>query len=232
MQRKKEFNMQKITAFFSLLSAVGVIYVGYILIAMQADLEKLDQEIQHEEIMLEIKRFEAAQRKEKNKLISKYIPKLIYGDETVKHELLDILSVLYPNEAGNIMRNIDVTLEKKKMELDQAFRQTSNIKAPVEEPTEEEPKHPEEWAVVVSTDKSIEAAEHEVTRAKDQNYSPMIYKKGRRYITILGPYANRSKVEKITERVQKNLNETSYIISYQKWCKQQVARDQYVECAI
>lgn len=222
MERKRSFNIQTVTALFSLASAVGIAFIGYMLASLKVDMEILDQKIKHEEIMFEIKKFEASQRQEKRKLIIKYIPKLIYGDENVKLELLDILSALYPTEVDNIMRNIDKTLDSKK---------TAAEKFPIE-PSAENTEETQQWGIVVGTDKSIEAAEHEVSRAEDQKYSPVIYKKGRDYVTMIGPFKNRMTVERITKRVKRKLNETSYIIDYRQWCRQQVARDQYIECAI
>jgi hypothetical protein len=227
MERNSVPNMQTITALLSFISAVGVIFIGYMFVKLQAEVERLDQKIKHEEIMFEIKKFEASQRQEKNKLIIKYIPKLIYGGEKVKKELLDVLSVLYPNDAENIMRNIDNTLKQKKVGLEEKEAgAVTNKKVTVKKDTNDTPK----WGIAVGSDKSIEAAEYEVLRAKDQNYSPMIYKKGRRYVTIIGPFSNWWKADRVTKRVQKKLNETSYIINYHKWCGQQVSKDHYVEC--
>ncbi len=223
MEKKRMFKMQTITALFSLIAALGVISIGYILVNLDSQVKELYERMEYGNLKVEINEYEDSKREEKNRLIFKYILKLIYGGETVRDELLDILTIFYPDDTEHVMQNIDLVLNEYKTFPDEPFPK---------EKLQDDSVPKKKWGIVVGSDKSIDAAEYEVKRAKNQKFSPKIFKKGQRYLTIIGPFANRIKVDKITPKIKKNLNETSYIINYHTWCKSQVKRDQYVECGI
>ncbi len=228
MEKKRLVKMQAITALFSLVAALGVISIGYLLVSFNRQVDELFHKIEYGNLKVEINEYEDSKREEKNRLIFKYILKLIYGGETVRDELLDILTIFYPDDTQHVMQNIDLVLnEYKTIPEYEAIPDGHSL---TNEPPDSTTK--KKWAIVVGSDKSIDAAKYEVWRARNKKYSPKIFKKGHRFVTIIGPFNNLTKVEKMTPEVRKSLNKTSYVINYHAWCKQRVERDQYIECGV
>lgn len=214
--------MKIITASISFISIAAVMIVGYMIINMKSQIEELYQKIEYGNRKVEINDYEDSKREKKNRLIFKYLLTSIYGSEIAEDKFFDILKIFYPDDAQYLMQHIDFIMSDSGDGSDEYALMKEDQQNGIKK----------EWGIVVGSDKSIGAAEYELRRAKDQNFSAKIYKKGRRFMTILGPFANHNKVKEIIPLVKKDLNKTSYVINYHTWCKQQVARDQYVECGI
>ncbi|ATG79762.1 MULTISPECIES: hypothetical protein [unclassified Pseudoalteromonas] len=218
--KDSKFSVQGFIAVLSLLSALGVAFIGYMSVNLQTEVENLDKKIKHEELMLEIKKFEATQKQMKEKLITSIVPKIVSGNGKEKDEVLALLFVLYPNDAEEILRRVGSALNQDSAnKFSDTIQRASEINIDTGE-----------WGIVISSDSELTAANHEVEKAKKHNYSASIYKRGRWFATVIGPFPNEVNADKANIAIRRNLNDTSFIINFKKWCGKQVKNKQYYEC--
>lgn len=209
-----------VTAIISLLSALGVAFIGYMSMKLQTEVENINGKIKHEELMLEIKRFEASQKKEKDELIKTFVPTLVNGDEKKKSEVLALLFVLYPNDAGDILSRIRSALNQE---------QSSKMSWVIEKAIEVN-QDTGEWGIVIGADPTFEAAQHEIKRAKANNYSAKVYSKGSWFRTVIGPFPNKDDAERANIAVKRKLNDTAFVVNYIKWCGATEVNQDFVRC--
>lgn len=218
--QQKTLSTQGFTAAISLLSALGVAFIGYMSVNLQTDVENLDKKIKHEELMLEIKRFEAEQKKQRDELIKNFVPRLVNGDKSEKDEVLALLFVLYPNDASDILSRIGAALSNDRTgELEKILEKAGKVDSQTGD-----------WGIVISSDGSLSEASYEVQNAKLHNYSANIYLKGRWYATVIGPFPNSDSAERANLVIKTKLNDTAFVVNYKKWCGKQQIIDNYISC--
>ena len=57
-----------------------------------------------------------------------------------------------------------------------------------------------------------------------------IYKKGNKYITVVGPFSSRIEALGFLPDIKKKVNSTAYLLDLNSWCPDVKMRDGYLEC--
>jgi hypothetical protein len=74
------------------------------------------------------------------------------------------------------------------------------------------------WAVVVSADKVLDQAEHEVRRVKNLGYSSVaIFERGRSYRTVV-EFPDKAGAKKALLKIRGELQDSAYLVDLQTWC--------------
>jgi hypothetical protein len=217
-----------ITAFFSLASALGVAFVNFQVekVRQQAEtakteVEKLALNIKEQEVGLEQRRLEADQQTRREKVVIEHVPKILSVDENDKRAAIAIFFVLYPNEAKDILARIQEALGgEQQSALAPSIQQAKNLDIQTGF-----------WAVVVSSDSTLEGAQFEVNRAKQQGYTPvMIYKRGPWFATTVGNFPSRGAAEGALIPLRAKIRDSAFIANLPSWCPNPAEKAGYYAC--
>jgi hypothetical protein len=235
-----------ITAVLSLVSAVGVAFIGYRVeqdklaleqarvaleqadMEIKAELDRISVSIGQETLALEQRRFEAEQRSRWDNVITEYVPKLLSPSEADRQVAVAILFVIYPNDARDILSKVAEALDEEQVEA---------LK-PLIEQAESLDEKTGEWAVAISSDLALEGegARYEVDVSREQGYDAVIYRRGDWYVTTIGPFPTKVEAERAKFVVQSEFpggsyRESAYVINLNSWCPRPVPIDDVLyEC--
>lgn len=87
-----------------------------------------------------------------------------------------------------------------------------------------------EWVVIAGTDISLEAAQYEMRKVKKLDLPVSIYKKGDKFITVVGPFANYDAALKIVPEIKKTVNSTAYQVRLNNFCPNAEMQKGYLLC--
>jgi len=225
---KKDCNwITIVTAFLSLLSALGVAYIGYQSrrLEHQVDLLKVRVEeesvaVERESVSLEQRRFEAEQRMRRDEIIREYVPMLLSSEETERRIALAVLFVLYPNDAPDILAKVSEAIgEEQSQEFMAMMEQAESIA-----------ERTGDWGIVIGSDTTLEAALDEVRTAQEYGYEAVVYYRGGWFATVVGPFPSQEVAESVNIVIRSEIRDSAFVINFNSWCPSPIQRDGYLEC--
>ena len=195
------------SAILSILSAISVAIIGW---WSSKEIETIRASLKQQEIELAKQQFEdeITMRWEDN--LKEYIPKIVSGEASDRSSAKAVIFALYPNDAVNVIKSIEAATS------DSASKQEiKTIRLEAEELNSEVG----EWLIVISADKNLTHAKHEVERAKEVGYKQVdIYCKNDYYRTIIGSFGSREDAQLELISIKHQLNKSAYVINQKIWC--------------
>jgi hypothetical protein len=88
----------------------------------------------------------------------------------------------------------------------------------------------QEWVIIAGSDPDAKLANDEVKKVKELNYAAVIYKKGNRYRTVVGPFLDYNEALAALSDIRKKVRSDSYSVNLKAWCKAPDEKDGYIEC--
>ena len=74
------------------------------------------------------------------------------------------------------------------------------------------------WAIVVSADKLIDQARHEVRRAKDLGYSSVaVFDRSGLFRTVI-QFPDKARAEEALPKIRNELQDSAYLVDFRTWC--------------
>ncbi len=223
------------TAIMSLTSAVLVAYIGYTgntriaelqsqtdkaQIELQAEIERLNTSLKEAEVVLEQNKFDATQESRRHDILIQYIPQLLSSAENEREVAVAVLFVIYPNEAKDILSNVKKSLgEETNFDIEQVIKQAITLDEEVGE-----------WVIAIGRDEDIAGAKDEASNARDQGYTPIIYKIDNWYVTTIGPFPTEVKAESVNITVRSKIREDAIVLNQNNWCGKPVQKNDHFEC--
>ena len=202
-----------VTAVLSALSVFGVGYLGYRSTTAGVD-------VRREEISLEQDRFDAEERARFEDALSELIPLILDSDQGQREAGLATLFTLYPDRAEEVLTSMGAALTEARVDA---------IKPAIDRITELQ-RTAGDWRIVAASDRTAEAAETELNRARSLGYSPTLYQRGEWFATTIGPFQSRGDADRSNIAIRRLMRQDSYVVNLHTWCTSKVQREGFVEC--
>ena len=205
------------TAVLSLISALGVAYLGY-------QSKTVETSVKREEIAFEQAKFDTEQKNRDTENLKLIVPKIVSNDEQEVKVGMTTLFVLFQSRAKDILESVNSALTEQqkaalKDQLQPALQRAQELGALTDA-----------WIIVVGGDKTVEDAKDELERAKRAGYTPTLYLKQGWYRTTVGPFPTKTDGERANIAVGATLRNGAYVVNLKSWCPKQSPKDNYVEC--
>ncbi len=214
-----EIKGNTLTGILSTLTAIAVAFLGY---WGNHKIESLNSDLKQQEIDLLKEKFkeQIAIRKETN--LKEYIPKMVSEDKSERNIGRAVIFSLYPNEAVNILTSIEkaITDSSAKDEAKVAKKQAEKLNTEIGE-----------WIIITGGDKTLDAAQYEVNKAKNEGYKQVsIYYRNNYYRTVIGPFGSKDDASLELIEIKHRLNKSAYVVNQNSWCKSSTKENGFIQC--
>jgi hypothetical protein len=198
---------------FSLLSAIGVAYVGY-------RTKNLEANVERDRIAFEQSKFDSELRNRDAENLKIIVPKIVSKDEQEVKVGMATLFVLFQSRTNDVLKAVKSSLpEQQQIQVDAALKQAQQLQTQTDQ-----------WIIIVGGDKTIQNAKPEMDRAIAAGYAPTLYLKDGWYRTTVGPFPTQSDGDRTNIAVRASLREGAYVVNLKTWCPNPKPSDQYTDC--
>ena len=202
---------------FSLLSALGVAYLGY-------HSKNVETSVKREEIAFEQSKFDSDLRTRDAENLKILVPKIVSKDEQEVKVGMATLFVLFQSRTKDVLEAVNASLnEQQKAAVKDQFQAALRHAKELENLTDS-------WIIVVGGDKTVDQAKPEMDKATAAGYAPTLYLKDGWYRTTVGPFPTQADGDRTNIAVRAALRNGAYVVNLKNWCPKATPAGQYVEC--
>lgn len=187
-----------------LVSVISSIVVSVITSRANLTTKQIDSDTQ---TRLDQNKYDFSREERKDKRLSENIPKLISSNESERKTAKAVIVYFYPDEAETILKAVAITVGgPQQQELTLNKQQVESINS-------------QSWGIVIGGDTTLESAQTEVNRAKNNGYDLIrIYYRQKYYRTTIGNFPTREEAERANISVSAKIRDSSYVVNLNTWC--------------
>jgi hypothetical protein len=128
-------------------------------------------------------------------------------------------------DVRQLTENVDKSIEETRS-IDRGLKASADVQESVLRLAV--PQKSEEggaWAIVVSADRALNQAKHEVRRARTIGYSSVeVFERGGLYRTVI-EFPDKAEARKALAKIRRELKDSAYLVDLEAWCPTREQRD-------